>query len=195
MEEKELLGEVARVFEKEPKLIQLPSHGKAVFAGDTHGDLDATERILSRFMGGIEYPGFSGRLCGSGRILEGEYRLPSSKEMGTSGNAHPSGGQSRRVCGKTLLSCQFLGDAFNRGEGNLWLSLLPVPSGCDLFEWNPGRSRRVARSGSSWKRSIGLNGEMTSGTESSGGILLRGRGRFWEIGEGDRSSGGGISSG
>ncbi len=52
MEEKGLLEEVARVFEKEPKLIQLPSHGEAVFAGDTHGDLDATERILSRFMGG-----------------------------------------------------------------------------------------------------------------------------------------------
>jgi protein phosphatase len=52
VEEKGLLREVTRVFEKEPKLIQLPSNGKAVFAGDTHGDLDATERIFSRFMSG-----------------------------------------------------------------------------------------------------------------------------------------------
>ena len=52
MEEEGLLGEARGIFEAEPKLIHLPFHGRAVFAGDTHGDLDATERILSRFLGG-----------------------------------------------------------------------------------------------------------------------------------------------
>jgi predicted phosphodiesterase len=52
VEEEGLLREVTGIFEKEPKLIHLPSHGKAVFVGDTHGDLDATERVLSHFMEG-----------------------------------------------------------------------------------------------------------------------------------------------
>ncbi len=52
MEERDLLREVTRVFERERKLVELPSRGKAVFVGDTHGDLDATERVLSRFLGG-----------------------------------------------------------------------------------------------------------------------------------------------
>ena len=51
LEQAERFREVAGIFEKEPKLIQLPSHGKGVFVGDTHGDLDATERVLSRFLG------------------------------------------------------------------------------------------------------------------------------------------------
>jgi hypothetical protein len=36
--------------EKEPRLIRLPSSGKVVFVGDTHGDLDATERVLHRYL-------------------------------------------------------------------------------------------------------------------------------------------------
>ena len=51
---KGLVREVTEIFEKEPNLIQLPSHGKVVFVGDTHGDLDATERVLSRFSGGTD---------------------------------------------------------------------------------------------------------------------------------------------
>ena len=50
--DKGFLREAAGIFEKESKLIQLPPHGNAVFAGDTHGDLDATEKILSHFLGG-----------------------------------------------------------------------------------------------------------------------------------------------
>jgi protein phosphatase len=52
LEQAERFREVAGIFEKEPNLIQLPSHGKGVFVGDTHGDLGATERVLSRFLGG-----------------------------------------------------------------------------------------------------------------------------------------------
>ncbi|OGP86719.1 MAG: hypothetical protein A2156_04445 [Deltaproteobacteria bacterium RBG_16_48_10] len=48
----ELIRKVAGIFEKEPRLIQLPPRGKAVFVGDTHGDLDATEKVFSRFPNG-----------------------------------------------------------------------------------------------------------------------------------------------
>lgn len=48
--DKGFLREVARIFEKESRLIQLPPCGNAVFAGDTHGDLDATEKIFSHFL-------------------------------------------------------------------------------------------------------------------------------------------------
>jgi protein phosphatase len=48
----ELIRDVTGMLEGEPKLIRLPSHGKAIFVGDTHGDLDATEKVISRFLKG-----------------------------------------------------------------------------------------------------------------------------------------------
>jgi predicted MPP superfamily phosphohydrolase len=45
-----LVKEAQSLFESEPKLIEL-AKGEAVFVGDTHGDLDATERIISRYIG------------------------------------------------------------------------------------------------------------------------------------------------
>ena len=51
MDGKKQIEEVGKVFEKEPRLIQLFPKGKVVFIGDTHGDLDATERVISRFLG------------------------------------------------------------------------------------------------------------------------------------------------
>ncbi len=50
--DKGFLREAAEIFERESKLIQLPPRGNAIFAGDTHGDLDATEKILSHFSEG-----------------------------------------------------------------------------------------------------------------------------------------------
>ncbi len=44
-----LCAKVMAVLETETRLIHLPSNGKAVFVGDTHGDLDATERVLHRY--------------------------------------------------------------------------------------------------------------------------------------------------
>jgi hypothetical protein len=45
----ELLQEAGRLFTREPKLIEL--HGeRAVFVGDTHGDLEASERVIDRFL-------------------------------------------------------------------------------------------------------------------------------------------------
>jgi predicted phosphodiesterase len=38
------------VFEKEPRLIHLPSRGKVVFVGDTHGDLEASQQVIERYL-------------------------------------------------------------------------------------------------------------------------------------------------
>ena len=46
----ELCEIAARELEGKPKLIRLPSRGRAVFVGDTHGDLDATKRVLRRYL-------------------------------------------------------------------------------------------------------------------------------------------------
>jgi len=46
---KELLNEAEKKFVSESKLIQLES-GKIIFVGDTHGDLEATEKIINRYL-------------------------------------------------------------------------------------------------------------------------------------------------
>lgn len=45
-----LLKEVGEIFEKEPRLIHLPSEGKVVFVGDTHGDVDASEQVVQQYL-------------------------------------------------------------------------------------------------------------------------------------------------
>jgi predicted phosphodiesterase len=50
MDWEDLLEKAGRVFEKEPRLIHLPSQGKVVFVGDTHGDLDASEQVIQRYL-------------------------------------------------------------------------------------------------------------------------------------------------
>jgi predicted phosphodiesterase len=42
--------EVGKIFEKESRLIRLPSLGKVVFVGDTHGDLNATEHVIHQYL-------------------------------------------------------------------------------------------------------------------------------------------------
>lgn len=46
---RDLLDEAERRFASEPRLIELES-GRVVFVGDTHGDLEATERIIHRYL-------------------------------------------------------------------------------------------------------------------------------------------------
>ena len=48
-ETKELLNEAEKRFASEAKLIQLKS-GKVIFVGDTHGDLEATEKTIRRYL-------------------------------------------------------------------------------------------------------------------------------------------------
>jgi len=50
MDGEDLIEKVGRILEKEPRLIHLPSEGKVVFVGDTHGDLDATEQVIHRYL-------------------------------------------------------------------------------------------------------------------------------------------------
>lgn len=45
-----LIDQASKILEKEPRLIRLPSEGKVVFVGDTHGDLDATEQVIHRYL-------------------------------------------------------------------------------------------------------------------------------------------------
>jgi hypothetical protein len=46
---KELLSKAEEMFASEAKLIQVES-GKVIFVGDTHGDLEATEKIIYRYL-------------------------------------------------------------------------------------------------------------------------------------------------
>jgi predicted MPP superfamily phosphohydrolase len=50
MDKQVLFEEAGKIFEQEPRLIQLPSQGKVVFVGDTHGDSDATRRVVDRYL-------------------------------------------------------------------------------------------------------------------------------------------------
>jgi predicted phosphodiesterase len=46
----DLFDEVGEIFEKEPRLLHLPSRGKVVFVGDTHGDLDASQQVIQKYL-------------------------------------------------------------------------------------------------------------------------------------------------
>jgi protein phosphatase len=50
MTPKGLFEEAGDLLAEEGRLVQLPSDGRAIFVGDTHGDLDATERVASRYL-------------------------------------------------------------------------------------------------------------------------------------------------
>ena len=50
MDTEDLFEEVKRILDKEPRLIRLPSQGKGVFVGDTHGDLEATQEVIRRYL-------------------------------------------------------------------------------------------------------------------------------------------------
>jgi predicted phosphodiesterase len=59
------------ILERDQRLVRLRAKGKAVFVGDTHGDLDATETVFSRYF----KPGYT-------LVFLGDYvdRGPDSKE-------------------------------------------------------------------------------------------------------------------
>ena len=50
MDQEDLFKEVEEMFAGEPRLLRLPSRGKVVFVGDTHGDLDATQEVIRRYL-------------------------------------------------------------------------------------------------------------------------------------------------
>ena len=50
MDERTLLERAREILEQEPRLITLPNRGKAIFVGDTHGDLDATKKVTEKYL-------------------------------------------------------------------------------------------------------------------------------------------------
>ncbi len=44
------LKKAREVLASEPNLIELPDHGRVVLVGDTHGDRDATENVISKYL-------------------------------------------------------------------------------------------------------------------------------------------------
>jgi len=50
MDNEGLFEEVGKILGRELRLIHLPSQGKIVFVGDTHGDLDASQHIIQQFL-------------------------------------------------------------------------------------------------------------------------------------------------
>jgi predicted phosphodiesterase len=50
MDQENFLIKAGKVLEKEPRLIQLPPQGKALFVGDTHGDLQASREVVRRYL-------------------------------------------------------------------------------------------------------------------------------------------------
>jgi predicted phosphodiesterase len=46
----ELLKEAGRILRQEPNLIELPRSGRTIFVGDTHGDFDATKKVIASYL-------------------------------------------------------------------------------------------------------------------------------------------------
>jgi len=46
----ELADQAIKILEREPRLIRLPPKGKVVFVGDTHGDLEASQQVIQRYL-------------------------------------------------------------------------------------------------------------------------------------------------
>lgn len=46
----ELIDQASQILQKESRLIQIPSQGKVVFVGDTHGDLEASQQVTHQFL-------------------------------------------------------------------------------------------------------------------------------------------------
>ncbi len=50
MVKEDLIERVERILDGESRLIELTREGQAVFVGDTHGDLDATEKVIRKYL-------------------------------------------------------------------------------------------------------------------------------------------------
>jgi len=53
--DKILLHDAGQIFGEEPRLIELPDKGYGVFVGDTHGDFEATDTVLDRYLPDNDY--------------------------------------------------------------------------------------------------------------------------------------------
>ena len=51
-ETEELLEQVEKTLDREPRLLKIPAKGQTIFVGDTHGDFEATKTVVRRYLGG-----------------------------------------------------------------------------------------------------------------------------------------------
>ncbi len=110
----ELIREVTGIFEREPRLIQLPSHGKVIFVGDTHGDLDATEKVISRFLKGADTLVFLGDY-----VDRGDFSRENVDTLLQTKWEHPRrdlspGGKSRRAIRRNPFPLPISGNPFQQ---------------------------------------------------------------------------------
>jgi len=75
VEDRELLAAAGKRFREEGRLIRLPEGKTIVFVGDTHGDREATEEVLSRFLSPDHVIVFLGDYVDRGPDSEGNLRL------------------------------------------------------------------------------------------------------------------------
>lgn len=75
MDEGELLAAAGELFREQGRLIRLPPGRTVVFVGDTHGDREATERVLDRFLGQGTVLVFLGDYVDRGPDSAGNLRL------------------------------------------------------------------------------------------------------------------------
>ena len=75
MEHEEFLAAARAHFRKEGRLIRLPEDKTIVFVGDTHGDREATETVLDRFLSSDHVIVFLGDYVDRGPDSEGNLRL------------------------------------------------------------------------------------------------------------------------
>ena len=100
--------EIRNCLKKEPRIIRLPEKGKAVFVGDTHGDVETTEEVLNRYF----KPGYTfvflGDYVDRGRSSRGHIPPP-GQEAASPGQASPSHGKPRRILFSGIFPGRFLG--------------------------------------------------------------------------------------
>lgn len=75
MKLEELLRKAQPLFREEGRLIRLPGGKTVVFVGDTHGDREATERVLERYLSPEHVIVFLGDYVDRGPDSEGNLRL------------------------------------------------------------------------------------------------------------------------
>lgn len=73
--EAKLFAELRELFQREGRLVCLPPDRSAVFVGDTHGDREATERVLKRFPPGEHVLVFLGDYVDRGPDSAGNVHL------------------------------------------------------------------------------------------------------------------------
>lgn len=66
-----LIEKVMGIIEEEPKLIPLKTEGRAIFVGDTHGDIDASQKIIQKYLKGTDRIIFLGDYVDRGEDSEG----------------------------------------------------------------------------------------------------------------------------